>query len=37
MAYLLDTNIIIYSLKNDKNDQKKFMEYEKIPKYISIY
>jgi tRNA(fMet)-specific endonuclease VapC len=36
MAYLLDTNIIIYSLKNDKNVQAKFREYEKIPKCISI-
>jgi tRNA(fMet)-specific endonuclease VapC len=36
MAYLIDTNIIIYSLKNDKNVQDKFMEHEKIPKYISI-
>jgi tRNA(fMet)-specific endonuclease VapC len=36
MAYLIDTNIIIYSLKNDKNVQAKFIEHEKIPKYISI-
>jgi tRNA(fMet)-specific endonuclease VapC len=36
MAYLLDTNIIIYSLKNDKNVQAKFREHEKIPKCISI-
>jgi tRNA(fMet)-specific endonuclease VapC len=36
MAYLIDTNIIIYSLKNDKKVQEKFLEYEKIPKYISI-
>ncbi|GBR75096.1 toxin VapC-like [Candidatus Termititenax aidoneus] len=34
--YLLDTNIIIYSLKNDKNVQAKFTEYAKIPKCISI-
>jgi tRNA(fMet)-specific endonuclease VapC len=36
MAYLIDTNIIIYSLKNDKNIQAKFIEHEKIPKCISI-
>jgi tRNA(fMet)-specific endonuclease VapC len=36
MAYLIDTNIIIYSLKNDRNVQAKFVEHEKIPKYISI-
>jgi tRNA(fMet)-specific endonuclease VapC len=36
MAYLIDTNIIIYSLKNDKKVQGKFLEYERIPKYISI-
>jgi tRNA(fMet)-specific endonuclease VapC len=36
MAYLIDTNIIIYSLKNDENVQQKFMEHERIPKYISI-
>jgi predicted nucleic acid-binding protein len=28
MAYLIDTNIIIYSLKNDKKVQEKFLEAE---------
>jgi tRNA(fMet)-specific endonuclease VapC len=36
MAYLIDTNIIIYSLKNERKVQEKFIENEKIPKYISI-
>ncbi|MDR0403876.1 MAG: PIN domain-containing protein [Treponema sp.] len=36
MAYLIDTNIIIYSLKNDENVQTRFLEHEKAPKYISI-
>jgi tRNA(fMet)-specific endonuclease VapC len=36
MAYLIDTDTIIYSLKNDKKVQEKFLEHEKIPKYISI-
>jgi tRNA(fMet)-specific endonuclease VapC len=36
MVYLIDTNIIIYSLKNDENVRNKFMEHEKVPKYISI-
>ena len=36
MAYLLDTNIIIYSLKKDKNVQANFLANAKIPKYISI-
>jgi tRNA(fMet)-specific endonuclease VapC len=36
MAYLIDTDIIIYSLKNDKKVQEKFLEYERVPKCISI-
>ena len=36
MAYLIDTDTIIYSLKNDKNVQAKFKENEQIPKCISI-
>jgi hypothetical protein len=36
MAYLIDINIIIYSLKKDKNVQAKFIEHERIPKSISI-
>jgi tRNA(fMet)-specific endonuclease VapC len=36
VAYLIDTDTIIYSLKNDKKVQEKFLEHEKIPKYISI-
>ena len=36
MAYLIDTNIIIYSLKNLESVQKKFKENERIPKSISI-
>jgi tRNA(fMet)-specific endonuclease VapC len=36
MAYLIDTNIIIYSLKNHETVQKNFLKNEKIPKFISI-
>ena len=36
MAYLIDTNIIIYSLKNDKHVNEKFRETENIPKAISV-
>jgi tRNA(fMet)-specific endonuclease VapC len=35
MGYLIDTNIIIYSLKNDKSVNDKFEEYINIPKAIS--
>jgi tRNA(fMet)-specific endonuclease VapC len=36
VAYLLDTNIIIYSLKKNRNVQANFLTNAKIPKYISI-
>jgi tRNA(fMet)-specific endonuclease VapC len=36
LGIFVDTNIIIYSLRNDKDVQAKFTEYEKIPKCISI-
>ncbi len=36
MSYLIDTNIIIYSIKADKNVQNHFMKNENIPKSISI-
>ena len=36
MAYLIDTNIIIYSLKNDKFVNSKFRETQNIPKSISV-
>lgn len=36
MAYLIDTDIIIYSLKNDKIVQQNFIVNENIPKFISI-
>lgn len=36
MAYLLDTDIIIYSLKNDQTVQQNFLKNEAIPKHISI-
>ncbi|RKX73898.1 MAG: VapC toxin family PIN domain ribonuclease [Spirochaetes bacterium] len=36
MAYLIDTDIIIYSLKNDENVKQKFRENQNIPKSISV-
>ena len=36
MAYLIDTNIIIYSLKNDLTVNEKFKETANIPKSISV-
>ncbi|GHV73193.1 ribonuclease VapC [Spirochaetia bacterium] len=36
MAYLIDSDIIIYSLKRDKKVQANFLKNEKIPKFISI-
>ena len=36
MAYLIDSDIIIYSLKKDKKIQANFLKNEKIPKFISI-
>jgi tRNA(fMet)-specific endonuclease VapC len=36
MAYLIDSDIIIYSLKKDKKTQANFLKNEKIPKFISI-
>ncbi|MDL2229266.1 type II toxin-antitoxin system VapC family toxin [Treponema sp. OttesenSCG-928-L16] len=36
MAYLIDTNIIIYSMKGHEKVQKNFLKNENIPKYISI-
>ena len=36
MAYLIDTNIIIYSLKNDLAVNEKFKETANIPKSISV-
>ena len=36
MAYLIDTNIIIYSLKNNEIVQQNFLKNESIPKHISI-
>ena len=36
MAYLIDTNTIIYSLKNDQNVNEKFKETAHIPKSISV-
>ena len=36
MAYLIDTNIIIYSLKNDRTVNDKFRETVNIPKSISV-
>ena len=35
MAYLIDTDIIIYSLKNDEHVKQKFRENQNIPKAIS--
>jgi tRNA(fMet)-specific endonuclease VapC len=36
VAYLLDTDIIIYSLKKDNKVQANFLTNARIPKYISI-
>ncbi len=36
MSYLIDTNIIIYSLKNDEHIKQKFRENQNIPKSISV-
>ena len=36
MAYLIDTDIIIYSLKNDEHVKQKFRENLNIPKSISV-
>ena len=36
MSYLIDTNIIIYSLKNVESVQHKFQENRQVPKSISI-
>jgi tRNA(fMet)-specific endonuclease VapC len=36
MAYLIDTNIIIYSLKDDESVNSKFRETQNIPKSISV-
>ena len=36
MAYLIDSNIIIYSMKGNKNVQNGFLKNETIPKFISI-
>jgi len=36
MAYLIDTDIIIYSLKNDEHVKQEFRENQNIPKSISV-
>lgn len=36
MSYLIDTDILIYSLKGREIVQKRFIENEKIPKSISV-
>ena len=36
MAYLIDTDILIYSLKNNSVVQKNFKEKANLPKYISV-
>lgn len=36
MAYLIDTNIIIYSMKGHEKVKENFIANEAIPKYISI-
>jgi tRNA(fMet)-specific endonuclease VapC len=36
MAYLIDSDIIIYSMKGNENVQNNFLKYEKTPKFISI-
>ena len=36
MAYLIDTDILIYSLKGHAGVQKWFLENQNIPKFISV-
>jgi tRNA(fMet)-specific endonuclease VapC len=36
MAYLIDTDIIIYSLKNDEHVKQSFIDNQNIPKSISV-
>ncbi len=36
MAYLIDTDILIYILKNDEHVKQKFIENQNIPKSISV-
>jgi tRNA(fMet)-specific endonuclease VapC len=36
MAFLIDTNIIIYSMKGNDKVRENFIQNENIPKYISI-
>jgi tRNA(fMet)-specific endonuclease VapC len=36
MAFLIDTDILIYSIKGDAKVQAGFLKHEKIPKYISV-
>ena len=36
MAYLIDTDIIIHSLKNDEHVKQEFRENQNIPKSISV-
>jgi tRNA(fMet)-specific endonuclease VapC len=36
MSYLIDTDIIIYSLKSNEKVRENFLKNEKIPKYISV-
>jgi len=36
MAYLIDTDILIYCLKNDEHVKQKFIENQNIPKSISV-
>lgn len=36
MSYLIDTNIIIYSIKGNSFVNKNFLNNENIPKYISV-
>ena len=36
MAYLIDTDILIYSLKNDEHVTQKFRKNQNIPKSISV-
>lgn len=36
MSFLIDTNIIIYSIKSDKTVQNNFIKNENIPKSISV-
>lgn len=36
MAYLIDTNIIIYSMKGDEKVRENFIKNENVPKHISI-